>query len=298
MKLASLGRTELRCSVFVLLLIPAAAVFGKLTALLLALISLAIHEFSHVLMASRLGLAVASIEIQPFGFIAALQIPPRTPSECLSVAAAGPFASLLIALCGAGFFKYFGHTSDEFRHFCAFNLSIGLMNLLPFLPLDGGRLALALAEKRVGRERAQKTLSSFGIFFGLLLSCAGILLIASPNAAFNPTPLATGFFIFLSAVSEFRGARGSDFKARLAGLSRLRSGAAVRVAPIALRGDCTVQNALSCLGGRGYGVIFVVSEGGGRLGILDENAIFNAALQGKSQLQLRALLPHSSDSAF
>lgn len=222
MKIAVFGRTELRCSICVLLLVPAAAVLGKLPALMLALVSLAVHELSHAFMAARLGLVVSSIEVQPFGFIAELHTPPRTPSECLSVAAAGPFASLLIALCGAGLGKYIGHTSAAFQDFCSFNLSLGLMNLLPFLPLDGGRLALALIEKRIGRARAQRTLSLFGIIFGVLLFCAGVLLVSATDAAFNPTPLAAGFFIFISALSEFRCSCGSNIKASLAGLSRLR----------------------------------------------------------------------------
>lgn len=293
MKIAVFGRTELRCSICVLLLVPAAAVLGKLPALMLALVSLAVHELSHAFMAARLGLVVSSIEVQPFGFIAELHTPPRTPSEC----PAGPFASLLIALCGAGLGKYIGHTSAAFQDFCSFNLSLGLMNLLPFLPLDGGRLALALIEKRIGRARAQRTLSLFGIIFGFLLFCAGVMLVSTMDAAFNPTPLAAGFFIFISALSEFRCSCGSNIKASLAGLSRLRSGSAVRVVPIALRSDCTVRKALSFIGGRGYGIIFVV-EAGATVGILDENIVLNAALRGENDAELRTLLPeHSASSA-
>ena len=61
MKIAVFGRTELRCSICVLLLVPAAAVLGKLPALMLALVSLAVHELSHAFMAARLGLVVSSI---------------------------------------------------------------------------------------------------------------------------------------------------------------------------------------------------------------------------------------------
>ena len=77
MKIAVFGRTELRCSICVLLLVPAAAVLGKLPALMLALVSLAVHELSHAFMAARLGLVVSSIEVQPFGFIAELHTPPN-----------------------------------------------------------------------------------------------------------------------------------------------------------------------------------------------------------------------------
>lgn len=166
------------------------------------------------------------------------------------------------------------------------------MNLLPFLPLDGGRLALALIEKRTGRARAQRTLSLFGIIFGVLLFCAGVMLVSAADSAFNPTPLAAGFFIFISALSEFRCSCGSNIKASLAGLSRLRSGSAVRVVPIALRSDCTVRKALSFIGGRGYGIIFVV-EAGATVGILDENIVLNAALRGESDAELRTLLPQA-----
>ena len=72
---------------------------------------------------------------------------------------------------------------------------------------------------------------------------------------------------------------------------------AVRVVPIALRSDCTVRKALSFIGGRGYGIIFVV-EAGATVGILDENIVLNAALRGESDAELRALLPkHSASSA-
>ena len=67
--------------------------------------------------------------------------------------------------------------------------------------------------------------------------------------------------------------------------------------PIALRSDCTVRKALSFIGSRGYGIIFVV-EAGATVGILDENIVLNAALRGESDAELRTLLPkHSASSA-
>ena len=95
MKIAVFGRTELRCSICVLLLVPAAAVLGKLPALMLALVSLAVHELSHAFMAARLGLVVSSIEVQPFGFIAELHTPPQRDrlQVCSSPSAAQVWAN-------------------------------------------------------------------------------------------------------------------------------------------------------------------------------------------------------------
>ena len=72
MQLASVGRTQLRCSVPVLLLIPLAAVFSKFDLLLVGLVSLGMHELAHAVMAHRLGFFVEAVEIQPFGFVARL----------------------------------------------------------------------------------------------------------------------------------------------------------------------------------------------------------------------------------
>ena len=57
-----------------------------------------------------------------------------------------------------------------------------------------------------------------------------------------------------------------------------------------------MRKALSFIGGRGYGIIFVV-EAGATVGILDENIVLNAALRGENDAELSTLLPKRSASS-
>lgn len=304
MLIASAGRTELRCSLPVLLLVPAAVVFGRATTLALCLLSLAVHELSHAFMARRLGFPVAALEIQPFGFIARLARQPDTPSEAAAVAAAGPVVSLLLALTSAGLIRFTeglsGALPEFFRmsrrilaEFSAFNLSIGAVNLLPVLPLDGGRLAFACAESGHSAQKTRRRarlLCVLGVCCGLLIALCGLLLVLSGPSANGISLTVTGIFIAIAALTEARNFSASAVRARLSTVSRLNSGGAVRVLAFAIDAGSTVSDALRALSARGYGVVLVTDASMRTIGILDESALLSAAMRGETDLRLDLLL--------
>ncbi len=300
MTVAVVRGTELRCSVPVLLLFPAAVVLGRTDAALILLVSLAVHELAHAFMASRLGFPVLSLEIQPFGFIAVLERPPDTPSEAAAIAAAGPFISLLLAFCAFGLlFMHSGALppglpTAALHRFASFNLSLGAVNLLPALPLDGGRLACALIESRAGdgRSRTQRLLTLLGTGAGavIALSGAAVMLIEKRPSPAPVTALVTGSFIAPAALTELR--RLTDTRARrtIAAYDRLRSGGALRAEFFALSASATVRDALRALSRRGYGLIIVTDEGLKALGVIDRGRLFEAAARGQTDQTLAALL--------
>ena len=197
MRIAYFGRTELRCSVPVLLLPPAAVVLGRFDEALIVVASLAAHELAHAFIAHRLGCRILALELQPFGFIARLDRDGDTPSERCAVAAAGPVTSLLIALCSAGLASLSGLPGPSaLSMLSTFNLTLGAVNLLPVLPLDGGRLALSFWERRGNGKQGAALLAGLGAAAGLLLACAGVLLLV-----FSPgKPGAGGFSLVLTGV--------------------------------------------------------------------------------------------------
>lgn len=300
MTVAVFNRVELRCSVFVLLLFPLAVVFDRLDTLLVFVCSLIVHELAHSIMAHRLGFSVCSIELQPFGCVARLRRSPSSPSESAVIAAAGPLISLLLSLCAAGLIHLSGRSAEggALSEFAFFNLTLGAGNLVPVLPLDGGRLALAaVSAAGRGRRRAFSALFCFGgVLTGLISTAAGAysIFVLKEREGFALTRAAslmiTGGFIALSALRERRDNLAGDLRTRLAAPKRLENGASVRVLSMAMSKNCTVRDALMAVSGSSYGVVYVVDDDMRTLSMLDEGALMAAAVRGGSGERLESLL--------
>jgi Zn-dependent protease len=149
---------------------------GGLVGILLTVLTFAsilVHELGHALVARRLGVRIAGIEMQFFGGVAKMITPPRSARDEILIAAAGPAVSLAIAI-GAIFLgvlvnwwvvTYLGFT----------NLVLGVFNLLPALPMDGGRIFRAWRAKRVGVMAATQTAVTMSKYIAIGLGVLGVV---------------------------------------------------------------------------------------------------------------------------
>jgi Zn-dependent protease/CBS domain-containing protein len=115
--------------------------------------SVLIHELSHSVVARGYGLPVRRILLYPLGGLSEIEKEPQTPGREFLVSAAGPAVSLALAACGYGLMHVFptgiaGTLASQLRWA---NLVVGLFNLLPGLPLDGGRMLRAAIWKVTGK---------------------------------------------------------------------------------------------------------------------------------------------------
>lgn len=128
--------------------------------------SVLVHELGHALVARQLHVPVAGIELNFFGGAARMIGMPRRPADEIMIAAAGPavsfalggLAMLLAGASGAGLL----YTAAWV------NLILGAFNLIPALPMDGGRILRALLARRMGFVRATET--AVGVARGLAIA--------------------------------------------------------------------------------------------------------------------------------
>jgi Zn-dependent protease/CBS domain-containing protein len=119
--------------------------------------SVLVHELSHSLVARGFQLPVRQILLYPLGGISEIEQEPPTPGREFLVSAAGPALSLVLAAAGYGLSGVVtGGTvgGDIVRQFAWANLVVGLFNLLPGLPLDGGRMLRAVIWQLTGKPGA------------------------------------------------------------------------------------------------------------------------------------------------
>ena len=125
---------------------------GAVAIVLLAFASVLLHELGHALVARRLGVHVSGIELSFLGGAAKMMQMPRSADHEIAIAAAGPAVSLMLA--GAGF--GLGALLDVplLTTIGSINIVIAAFNLIPALPMDGGRILRALLSRKMDFVRA------------------------------------------------------------------------------------------------------------------------------------------------
>ncbi|MEO3824482.1 M50 family metallopeptidase [Actinomadura sp. B10D3] len=118
--------------------------------------SVFVHELSHAVTARAFGLPVRSVTLHILGGETAIEREAPTPGREFLIAFAGPLTNLLLA--GAGLLAHATLTLPDvalllLEALTFANLLVGLFNLLPGLPLDGGRLVRAAVWKATGNSR-------------------------------------------------------------------------------------------------------------------------------------------------
>lgn len=133
-------------------------VAGLAFAVLLYL-SILLHELSHAVMARRFGLPVRSINLEFLGGFTEIEGEPATPGQEFKIAVVGPLTSLAVAAASFGLMLAFsgGLVDLAFGGLAGANLIIGIVNLVPGLPLDGGRV-LRAAVWRIGGNMHRGTI--------------------------------------------------------------------------------------------------------------------------------------------
>jgi Zn-dependent protease len=155
--------------------------------------SILLHELGHAFVAIRNGIGVSAITLWMFGGVARLEKDSDSPGTEFKVAIAGPLvtAAIVVVCAMLGLLLAGG---DEVRHAAltqqdtetsgvaamvvwlgSINLLVLLFNLVPAFPLDGGRIARAIAWWRTGsRNTGTRFAATLGEWFGLFMILAGL----------------------------------------------------------------------------------------------------------------------------
>ena len=170
--------------------------------------SVLVHEICHALVARFYGLHTREIVMFPIGGVSRLERQPKARQELL-IALAGPGANLIIGVAllamQANFLpleKLAVPTDANLAERIALgNLLLGLFNLLPAYPMDGGRILRSLIALRKPEDEATQIAASAGRFLGIAMGLFGLL-------SQNFVLIFVALFVYLGAAQEGAAARG------------------------------------------------------------------------------------------
>lgn len=280
-----------------------AAVLLASATVLLFFASVVAHELGHAIAAVRSGLRVEGIDLWMFGGFARLSESPRSPAEELKISLAGPAVTLLLAILFLGIADLAGPgnladaiAGDGVQPVVAMLALLGtlnaivlVLNLLPAYPLDGGRVARALAWKVTGdAHRATRMAAGAGQTIGLALIAGGIALVVLGGAT------ADGFSIallgWLVAVSARASSEGAVQQQRL---DQITVGAIAQPMTVMTDGHHTVLEATEDGGPPAPWVVIRSDDGTPKL--LSAAAIDDAMAKGQPALTLAELADDLGD---
>jgi Zn-dependent protease len=224
---------------------------------LLYFASILLHELGHALVAIRNKIPIAGIDLWLFGGIARMTRDTPSPGVEFRVSIAGPVVTLLIAgacsligIAAGGAHDFWSAVKgdpvalrDGFLAMIAqlafINVLLLVFNMIPAFPLDGGRVARAIAWKVTGdRTRATNFTATIGQGFSYVMIGGGIFVILNGGVV-------SGLWLIFIGIFLGQAAKGAAYQTAL--MSKIEG---VRVAdvmddePVAIPGDMTIERAL------------------------------------------------------
>jgi Zn-dependent protease len=240
---------------------------GAVAWVLLLFGSVLVHELAHSLVAHRAGIGVKEIELLPIGGVSKMDRIPDSPATEIAIAGAGPATSFTIGFVALGLTGLLGGWSwppDLYggallQRLGWLNLVLGTFNLVPALPLDGGRVLRAVLERNVGPTRATHLAARAGHHFAIALILIGAL--------FNIWLVIIGVFVLLSSNAEDAGAMIHDQ------LGRLTAADVMIREPVTVAPTVTLAELTQLLSTTAQRQFPVVDDGGRYLGLVDADLI-------------------------
>jgi Zn-dependent protease len=278
---------------------------------LLFFLSILLHELGHAVVALRNGIPIEGIDLWMFGGVAKLGRDTDSPGVEFRVAVAGPVVTLVIAVVCLGLGAAVSSGSDALHsaqfsnevtdastavlgYLASVNVLLLAFNLIPAFPLDGGRIARAIAWKVTGdRNRATRFAARLGRAGGYLMIAAGVAVYVVWDDLVGGIWLAfIGWFLAGAARSAEAQA---DFSGRI---EHLRVSDVMDAQPVAIPADWTIADAEHQFFLRYGWAWFPVIDSDGRLvGVVSREAVQSVPAEERSVRPVSSVMARDDGSS-
>lgn len=186
-----------------LILMGVGLLLGVWKILALYFLCLCFHEMVHAYFAKKLGYKLGKIRLSISGAVLDASADEFAFKDEILIAISAPIFNLLVALLFVAFWWIYPESYNFSQDVVIINLAIFGFNILPFFPLDGGRVLLGFLSKKLDRKVAVKICKLTTIIFSIILFFLFVLsLFFAPNFFIGTASVN----LFLSAIIEDKNA--------------------------------------------------------------------------------------------
>ena len=251
-------------------------------------LSVLVHELSHSLVARGYQLPVRRIMLYPLGGVSEIEQEPQTPLREFCVSAAGPGLSLVLGAAGFFLMQAFEYDSIPWtlaRSLMVANIIVGVFNLLPGLPLDGGRMLRAVIWKITGKPATATVAAAWA---GRIIAI-GLLVLPYFYGGYAGGDIVSSLWIFAIAAFMWFGAgqaiRATRFRERLPSLNARR----LARKAISIPADLPLAEAIRRADENRARAVVVVDHEDKPIAILNETAVMATPPQRRPWIEAGSL---------
>jgi stage IV sporulation protein FB len=289
MRIAIIAGCEIKVNWLFVAVLFVAALSGYLTVFLLSFTLVLLHEGCHALAARACGFHAREIELLPFGGVARIDgLFELNPAAEAIIAAAGPACNILLLMAALSLNAIFPLPASQLRFFLDVNMGIAALNLLPALPLDGGRILRGLLARHFDIVRVTRICAASGICASALLGA--LFLWAAIKGTLNLSVLLMAAFLCLSAWREYVQAPYLVYKGFAGKLGSLKRELMLPVRPLVARRDVHLGALVRRFTPGAFHMVTVVDDDCRRLGTLDEEQVVNALFKKGAEAEIGSVL--------
>lgn len=278
MRLCSIDSIEIKTDILSIMIFAVLAYVGILQQFLLVFIAFLMHELGHIIVARLFGLTVKSLRLTPFGGIADIESFYYADEKTeFSVAIAGPLISLTLAVVFSALSRYIDFYGNWVDTFIYVNALIAGINLIPALPLDGGRALRAIVRKVTTEKKANNMIANFSICIGsAFLLWAAIYLTIN---VINVNVILLGIFIIVNAIKEKNNSTYTLAKGIVAKKQRMDKYGHIGIAPLAANKSEKASSIIGNFSSTKYNVVAVLNDDMRLSKIIGEEEILCAVIE-------------------
>ena len=250
------------------------AISGELLPFLSVTICALLHELAHAAAAAKIGYAADEIILMPYGATLTADLDGASAKDEIIIALAGPASNFAVAVLFLALWWCFpsAYPYTEIAFFTS--ISLAVCNLLPALPLDGGRVVhralIAWLEGYFPPKKARKIALKIGKIITMVCCFLGVCVFISSALAGVPNFSVLAFSLFLAA-GVFTRKHSSFVKLNFSMRNAFERG--IPLKQIALSSVCTVKKSLTFLSPDCYLLLHVYDEKERFLGTLTQNEL-------------------------
>ncbi|WP_408954908.1 site-2 protease family protein [Natroniella sp. ANB-PHB2] len=265
------------------------SISGLFTEASLTFLIVLLHELAHSVVAVNEGVKVNEVELLPFGgvvkFANLIQLKPKAE---IKIALAGPLFNLMLGLIVLLLIRYEIISLQIGIFLIRLNLTIGLFNLIPALPLDGGRVLRAKLTSKIGFKEATNRVLWLSKIIAVSIAIIAVIGIYLGN--FNIILLIIAFFIYFIAVKEKQYTPYILMEYIAKKKDEFLTEKVVAVEHLITEQNTPLKDIIDRLVPNRFNVILVVDSDLKILGLVTEEQIINALVEEGLELPVNSLL--------